>query len=495
MPNAPGSTRFAGYPSPKVYKNSDGTKAIQQLLWGDWLRLKAGASGDYRAVHARGVDGWMHKDDIQKDRLLEVTFVDVGQGDGCLVVTPDDKHMVIDAGLTDNMHRYLRWRYGGFETPWEFECGIISHPDQDHYGGFEDIFFEPNVTFGCLYHNGILERTGKKRLGKTVRSRGRNHLVDLVRSLADLKEFLSVPSRWLRKKYPTMLKLGLDNGSYKRFRMLSTEDGHLPGHGPGGQLPIQVLGPIQEPVPGNRFGLRSFGSIGKTKNGHSVVLRLQHNNVSMLLGGDLNIPAERLLLEHHTGGLSPAPKTMQERLTLIEAARTVLQVDIAKACHHGSADFSETFLQSVNPIATIVSSGDEEPHSHPRADALGAMGANSRGVRPLIFSTELARSTRDILKHPEAIRTRLVEVRKEIEDLPQDGASNRRRRKKLLKEFAKLVGSIERSVAIYGTIFVRTDGERVVIAQKLETQSKSRKWQTYKLEPAADGVLHYQSKH
>ena len=55
MSNGPGSTRFAGYASPKVYQNPDGTKAIQQLLWGDWLRLKAGVSGDYREVHARGV--------------------------------------------------------------------------------------------------------------------------------------------------------------------------------------------------------------------------------------------------------------------------------------------------------------------------------------------------------------------------------------------------------------------------------------------------------
>ena len=50
------STRFAGYPSAVVYKNPDGTKPIQHLIWGDWLRLGSGRNGDYREVHARGED-------------------------------------------------------------------------------------------------------------------------------------------------------------------------------------------------------------------------------------------------------------------------------------------------------------------------------------------------------------------------------------------------------------------------------------------------------
>lgn len=60
----PTSTRFAGYPSAVVYENPDGTKPVQHLIWGDWLRLKEGRSGDFLEVHARGVDGWMHFNDI-----------------------------------------------------------------------------------------------------------------------------------------------------------------------------------------------------------------------------------------------------------------------------------------------------------------------------------------------------------------------------------------------------------------------------------------------
>jgi hypothetical protein len=68
-------------------------------------------------------------------------------------------------------------------------------------------------------------------------------------------------------------------------------------------------------------------------------------------------------------------------------------VDIAKSCHHGSSDFTVEFMSLVSPWASVISSGDNESFSHPRADAIGCAGKYARGARPLVFSTELARST------------------------------------------------------------------------------------------------------
>lgn len=123
----------------------------------------------------------------------------------------------------------------------------------------------------------------------------------------------------------------------------------------------------------------------------------------MLLGGDLNEPAEDHLMEHYTGANLPALRKAlkstnagqrQNSENAIRAAvlqaRTVFQTDIAKSCHHGSSDFTSEFMDALNPIATVISSGDEEPHCHPRPDTLGTIGKYSRGVRSLIFSTELA---------------------------------------------------------------------------------------------------------
>ena len=61
-------------------------------------------------------------------------------------------------------------------------------------------------------------------------------------------------------------------------------------------------------------------------------------------------------------------------------------------------------------------------------------------------------------------------------------------RKKLEKKTAEL----ERSIAVYGMINVRTDGEKAIIAQKLERpRSKAEKWDIYELKPGPDGRLAY----
>lgn len=74
---------FAGYPAPFVYEEPHGRRKVQHLLWGDWVGPTGEAREGWVKVRARGELGWMRSADIQKNRLLEVNFVDVGQGDGC----------------------------------------------------------------------------------------------------------------------------------------------------------------------------------------------------------------------------------------------------------------------------------------------------------------------------------------------------------------------------------------------------------------------------
>lgn len=498
---APPARHFAGHPTTVVYaepgdENKNGTGPLEQLLWGDYVGVRGPTKDGWVRVCTRHVkEGWVRETDIQKDRVLEVIFVDIGQGDGSLVVTPDDKHILIDAGKGDNFIRFLRWRYPKFEKAREFEAIVISHPDEDHYGGFADLFTDNsvNVTVGTIYHNGIIERASKTEpLGPRTQDDGVTYLTDVVTSQTRLKKIFADESLWKGKKYPTMLKRALDSKRVKDIRMLSVVDKHLPGYEPGKKVSIEVLGPLPEPDTNGKPRLRWFGELSKpgpTKNGHSIVLRLQYGNVSMLLGGDLNIPSEKLLLGHHTGMTIP-PTTEEERRLVIEAARKVFQVDVAKSCHHGSADFSDLFLEAVNPIATVISSGDEEPHAHPRSDTLGTIGRFSRGARPLIFSTELSRSASEAIKSPSEVRRKFSSAREKI-----DKAKTPAARKKALAAFNKLLQGIQRSISTYGAVNVRTDGENVVIAYKIETATKKDKmWDIYLLEPES-GVLRFKSKH
>lgn len=494
---------FAGYPATVVFaepgtKKENGKKALEQLLWGDYVGVRGPEQDGWVRVCTRHVkEGWVRKTDIQKARLLEVIFVDIGQGDGSLVVTPDDKHILIDAGQGDNFIRFLRWRYPKFTSPREFEAIVISHPDADHYAGFADLFTDNNinVTVNTIYHNGIIERAAEKKsdsLGPRAKDGDVLYLTDVVKDKARLMEILADQKSWKGKKYPTMLKSALDSKRVGDIRMLCEADMHLPGYGPNDKVSIQVLGPVVEPDQNDRARLRWFGTsgaTGPTKNGHSIVLRLQYGNVSLLLGGDLNIPSEKLLLEQHTGMKLP-PTNEEERRLIVEAARKVFQVDIAKSCHHGSADFSDLFLEAVYPIATVISSGDEEPHAHPRSDTLGTIGRFSRGARPLIFSTELSRSASEAIKSPSLVRQKFRSAQQKIENAKTPEA-----KKKALEAFEKLVTTIQRSIGTYGAVNVRTDGTNVVIAYKIETITrKDKMWDVYTLEPEG-GVLRFKSKH
>ena len=71
---------FAGYPAPFIVDAPGGTRT-QQLIWGDFVTLLHEDDGEWTKVRSRRTTGWMKKADLQAERLLEVNFVDIGQGD------------------------------------------------------------------------------------------------------------------------------------------------------------------------------------------------------------------------------------------------------------------------------------------------------------------------------------------------------------------------------------------------------------------------------
>ncbi|HEX5218880.1 MAG TPA: MBL fold metallo-hydrolase [Verrucomicrobiae bacterium] len=480
---------FAGYPTAPVYKTKGGKSNIRELLWGDWVQLTGDWEGDWVPVAVRGTPGWMKKANLQANRCLEVIFLDVGQGDGCLMITPEDKHVLIDAGVSDNMLRFLRWRYAGFKSKWTFDAAIITHSDQDHYAGLQSIFEEPNVFFRSVYHNGIVERNATDMLGPSETDGGVKYLTDIIRTEQQLGQLLSDAANRGKKLYPKLLYTAFSSGRVDDIRSLATADDYVPGYGANQKVKLKILGPVLEPKAGKarlRWFPKTIGSkswdVGKTKNGHSVILRLEYGNLRLLLGGDLNSPAEMFLLQHYAGGAT-------DEAALRAAGRKEFGSDIAKCCHHGSADFTETFLEAVLPAATVISSGDEESHAHPRSDTLGTIGLYGRRPRPLIFSTELSRSARERESH---------QVLKKISDLRQqltNAATVEKLRPLLALYDAEVDRLAKRNVTVYGAINLRTDGKKVVMAYRLEEKrtvgSKLAEWDIYRLEPDTNGQLCY----
>lgn len=510
----PKNIRFAGYPSAFVFPEPNKhSEWINHLLWGEWVEIleKDGVpieEGDFVKVNVRGRnDGWMQKGDrnLQSNKLVEIYFVDIGQGDGCLVISPlptdaggepKDRAILIDAGQNDNMLRFINWKFrtaNAKNPPFNFDDVIISHGDQDHYGGFQAILENQRFEFKNVYHNGLVERAIGNSLGTHEKINNIMYQTEVVSTPQELDVIISNPSSIGKRKYPKLLKTAVGRNAV--VKMLSCQDKFLPGYGNVGNasgVKIEVLAPFtQTNGTDPRLLLPRFKSNdGKTKNGHSIVLRLVFGNVKILLGGDLNVPAEDYLLECHTTNKTLKNATPEQLVELITEARDTFGSDVAKACHHGSGDFSTTFLQAVNAAATVISSGDDEPHGHPRPNTLGALGKYGRGKFPLIFSTELARSAREKIKRPSEIRAEIEELLSKFAeaDTPQE-------LDKLNERKDALYLKLGRTIETYGMINVRTDGEKVIIAQRLEQKADRGMWDIHCLEPNAanGGVLEYRT--
>ena len=69
--------------------------------------------------------------------LFAVYFIDVGQGDACLVRSPSGHYMFIDAGPTENAPSTVQFlRSHGVD---KLEVLLLTHPHEDHFGGMTQI--------------------------------------------------------------------------------------------------------------------------------------------------------------------------------------------------------------------------------------------------------------------------------------------------------------------------------------------------------------------
>ena len=270
--------------------------------------------------------------------------------------------------------------------------------------------------------------------------------------------------------------------------MLSTvhaqiEDGlpWMPGFAPseGRGYSIQVLGPVVEPDDQGAPRLRKLKSFGETKNGHSALLKLTHGGFSVLFGGDLNEPAEQFLLQHYTGCSSFPKAGTPDHAQMIEDAKPTFRAEVMKSCHHGSERVTDAFLAAVNPAAFIISSGDAEGHVHPRPDLLGRLGGFGRGGAPVILSTELQRSSRS-MEDPKVVDALLADIDKLAAGATQDQINK-------LKAGVRKLG--RSNVEVYGAIYLKTDGKRLITDFKIESGSELEKWFYFRYRVNPNGEL------
>jgi ribonuclease BN (tRNA processing enzyme) len=343
--------------------------------------------------------------------VLSVNFVDVQQGDGTVIESPDGKVILVDGGDNQLFARYLAGRYRGTsaEKPRTIDCILVTHGDADHFAGLAEIidsetqsdprkrlFIKPRR----VYHNGIVKRPTRMngaavperdQLGLSVQTADGVFVIGLEQSLLEVPDTeMNQPfKRWKAAltEYSKRSKITfrrLERGDMRAFEFFNDDRIRIDVLGPlttkiAGKPALRFLG---EPPKGPRIGHESVETDGEFKglsashtiNGHSVVVRLTYGGFSYLLSGDLNDQASQILVRDHASGALN------------------LRSEVLKVPHHGSADFSGAFLQAVAPIVSVVSSGDESARKefiHPRATLMGALGKWSRVPEPLVFVTEL----------------------------------------------------------------------------------------------------------
>lgn len=114
---------------------------------------------------------------------LQVTFIDVGQGDSALIQTPSGKSMLVDAGPPDGSGAICSLLDS--EGISRLDYLVLTHPDSDHIGGAEEIIQRYTVaevlTNGSAYDTEIAFRLNSqlRQKGMPVRTVTAGQTLDL----------------------------------------------------------------------------------------------------------------------------------------------------------------------------------------------------------------------------------------------------------------------------------------------------------------------------
>lgn len=89
---------------------------------------------------------------------MTVYFVDVGQGDAEFIVLPNSKTVLIDGGPKRNTAKLAAFLSSHSVTAIDYV--VLSHPDEDHYGGLEYVF--DNLQVNNFYDTKLSKKSANK---------------------------------------------------------------------------------------------------------------------------------------------------------------------------------------------------------------------------------------------------------------------------------------------------------------------------------------------
>lgn len=255
---------------------------------------------------------------------LEVTFLDVGQGDSIFVKTPSDTVYLIDGG-SSSVNKVGSGRIIPFlksKGIWKVDYVFLTHMDGDHISGVLEILEAMKEGREEYYHKSIWIR-------QLVLSEERKDDQEEIKRLqvVELAKELGVKVIYMKE------------GDKMKDK----------------EITITCLHPTG-----------AFQS--SNENARSLVLYLRYKKFSMLLTGDIEKEGEVACIEK-----------LKKKRYLNDSDITVLKV-----AHHGSKYSTiPSFLEEIKPAYSIISSGKNNTYGHPHKELLDRL----EGIKSVIYTT------------------------------------------------------------------------------------------------------------
>ena len=244
--------------------------------------------------------------------LLEATVIDVGQGDSIFLAFPDGHTMLVD---------------GGGQPAF----GLVSGG-----GGERSFDVGEQVVSPFLWERGL------KHIDVVVLSHAHQ---DHLGGLAAILDNFQVGELWVGRDVSSEPYRGLLAESAARGTALVHH--HRGDAVTWGRVSGLILWPDDA------------SPAAKGANDDSLVVRLQYQDVALLLPGDIERRVENQLV----------------------ARGDNLRADFLKVAHHGSRTSStETFLAAVAPRIEVISAGEGNPYGHPNAEVLAHLAGHGARV-------------------------------------------------------------------------------------------------------------------
>ena len=247
----------------------------------------------------------------------QVIFLDVGQGDCCLIRTETGHNYLFDCGSSSRQKvgEYVllpALKYYGITT---LDGVFVSHPDVDHMNGIRELLelaADNHLKIKSLILPAVEQSARQEQFG------------ELLEAVAERNE-------------------GQKTTQTTRVVWVSAGDAWE-----SGSVRFLCLHPERE-------------SGTMNENAYSECFYVDFGDFTLLLTGDVEGSGEEALLEE-----------LQRR--------RIGQLDLLKIAHHGSRNSTtEALLQQLHPGAAIISCGSNNRYGHPHAELLNRL--ESAGVR------------------------------------------------------------------------------------------------------------------